>query len=45
MYKILYQYIIYLMGDKIVNFYDKLGINNNANLPTTWDNHHIIIIV
>ena len=29
------------MGDKIVNFYDKLGINNNANLPTTWENHHI----
>ena len=29
------------MGDKIVNFYDKLGINKNANLPVTWENHHI----
>ena len=29
------------MSDKIVNFYDKLGINKTSNLPTTWDNHHI----
>jgi len=31
------------MSDKIVNFYDKLGINKNSNLPATWDNHHIYI--
>ena len=28
------------MSDKIVNFYDILGIDKNSNLPTTWDNHH-----
>ena len=35
------KYIIYVMSDKIVNFYDKLGLNKNSNLPATWDNHHI----
>ena len=28
------------MGDKIVNFYDKLGIKG-ATLPKTWDRHHM----
>ena len=28
------------MGDKIVNFYDKLGIKG-ATLPKTWDKHHM----
>jgi hypothetical protein len=28
------------MSDKIVNFYDKLGIKG-ATLPKTWDNHHM----
>ena len=29
------------MSDKIVNFYDKLGISKNFNLPKTWEKHHI----
>jgi len=28
------------MSDKIVNFYDKLGIKG-ATLPKTWNNHHM----
>jgi hypothetical protein len=29
------------MSDKIVNFYDKLGISKNSNLPKTWKKHHM----
>ena len=29
------------MSDKIVNFYDKLGIIKNNNLPKTWKKHHM----
>ena len=29
------------MSDKIVNFYDKLGIIKNSNLPKTWKPHHM----
>ena len=29
------------MSDKIVNFYDKLGISKNSNLQKTWKKHHI----
>ena len=28
------------MSDKIVNFYDKLGIKGSA-LPKTWSKHHM----
>jgi Tfp pilus assembly pilus retraction ATPase PilT len=29
------------MTDKIINFYDKLGLIKNSNLPKTWKKHHI----
>ena len=29
------------MSDKIVNFYDKLGIIKNNNLPKTWKKHRM----
>ena len=29
------------MSDRIVNFYDKLGISKNSNLPKTWKKHHM----
>jgi hypothetical protein len=29
------------MSNKIVNFYDKLEISKNSNLPKTWKKHHI----
>ena len=29
------------MTDKIINFYDKLGLIKNSNLPKTWKLHHI----
>ena len=29
------------MTDKIINFYDKLGLIKNSNLPKSWKKHHI----
>ena len=29
------------MTDKIINFYDKLGIIKNKNAPKNWNKHHI----
>jgi hypothetical protein len=29
------------MSDKIINFYDKLGISTNSNLPKTWKKHYM----
>ena len=29
------------MSDKIVNFYDKLGIIKNKNMPKTWKHTHM----
>jgi hypothetical protein len=29
------------MPDKIVNFYDKLGLIKNSNLPKNWNKHYI----
>jgi hypothetical protein len=29
------------MSDKIVNFYDKLGISENSNLSKSWKKHQM----